>query len=137
MPDALTWPIEGREPSREQISPGGWSNDHIAREGGEALDIAVPTGTRVVSLHQGVVTQEGFLGEAGLSITIEWESDGHHYLSRHCHLSKVYWPVGTEEQAGELIGLSGESGKVTGPHLHIVVERDSERVRLEDVWELA
>ena len=39
-------------------------------------------------------------------------------ISFYCHLSKVSASAGSSVQRGEIIGLSGKSGRVTGPHLH-------------------
>ena len=129
----IKWPLLGI-PDRGMVSPGGWSADHLARGGGEALDLAVWTGTPVCSKITGTITQAGWLGDAGNAVTTEAVIDGKPYLSRECHLSEISVSVGQYVVAGQEIGLSGNTGKSDGPHLHTLLEIDTSRVRLEDFF---
>lgn len=45
------------------------------------------------------------------------------YTSIYGHLSKVFVPAGTEIYPGEVIAMSGSTGRVTGPHLHFGVKK--------------
>jgi murein DD-endopeptidase MepM/ murein hydrolase activator NlpD len=40
-------------------------------------------------------------------------------VSIYCHLSEISVEDGAFLHKGELLGLSGSSGRVTGPHLHL------------------
>ncbi len=42
-------------------------------------------------------------------------------LTRYAHLKKIYVKAGQKVLAGTVIGLVGQSGKATGPHLHYEV----------------
>ncbi len=64
---------------------------------------------------------------SGEVITAEYDDVGGNYIkilhdngfiSYYGHLSQIDVKAGEEVSVGQMIGLSGESGKVTGPHLH-------------------
>jgi len=46
---------------------------------------------------------------------------GQQFMTQYMHLSKIIAAVGQHVRKGERIGLSGASGRVTGPHLHMAV----------------
>ncbi len=79
-------------------------------------DFPVATGTRVVAAIMGVVKQVLHLAD----------SYGNHVIMKHpggsetlyAHLSKTLVNAGDLLAAGSLLGLSGATGHVTGPHLH-------------------
>ncbi len=49
----------------------------------------------------------------------------------HCHLSKLLLPQGSRVTSGQTIGLTGNTGNTTGPHLHSgFVETDAYGNRL-------
>lgn len=128
------WPILGKEPDKALISHEGWSNDHLARGGGEALDLAVWTGTPICSKISGEITQAGWRGAAGLAVTTTATVNGHTLVSRECHLDSISVTVGQQVVGGQEIGLSGNTGQSDGPHLHTLLEIDTSRVRLEDFF---
>ena len=84
----------------------------------EGIDLAVSTGTVVVSTADGVVVQSGWNGGYGISIYVD---HGNGIISRYGHLSQAYAQVGREVKQGETIGLSGNTGNSTGPHLHFEI----------------
>ena len=84
----------------------------------EGVDLAVPTGTVVASAADGVVIQSGWNGGYGISIYVD---HGNGIISRYGHLSQAYAQVGREVKQGETIGLSGNTGNSTGPHLHFEI----------------
>lgn len=51
---------------------------------------------------------------------------GNGFTTRYGHLSKVLVKVGEKVQAGDKVGLTGSSGRSTGPHLHYEVRRNGE-----------
>lgn len=83
-----------------------------------ASDLMVPSGTAVFAAHAGlVVTHRG--ARCGSGVTVRGE-DRHRYVS--CHLSVVSVESGARVAAGDVLGLSGESGNAAGvPHLHFHV----------------
>ncbi|KXO13986.1 Cell wall endopeptidase, family M23/M37 [Moritella sp. JT01] len=78
-------------------------------------DFAVPIGTSVYATGDGVVSRVVNHKYAGLYIEI---SNGQTYRTRFLHLSKALVRKGQRIKRGQKIALSGNSGRVTGPHLH-------------------
>lgn len=88
-------------------------------------DYGVPTGTPVQAVADGVVALEGNFFFSGNSVFID-HGDG--LISMSFHLSKIRVHEGEEVHRGEVIGLSGATGRVTGPHLHFGVRWHDARV---------
>lgn len=79
------------------------------------IDFSVFIGTEVYSTANGTITEAGWIGGYGRQILIEHQNN---YSTRYGHLSKILVKVGENVKKGQLIGLSGNSGITTGPHLH-------------------
>ena len=43
------------------------------------------------------------------------------FSSRYCHLSRLWAEHGDRVARGEVIGIVGDTGRTTGPHLHFEV----------------
>ncbi|MDO4690734.1 MAG: M23 family metallopeptidase [Fusobacterium sp.] len=69
----------------------------------------------------GVVSFTGNMSGYGKIIIIK-HSDG--YETRYAHLSVISTKVGEYVNKGDLIGKTGASGRVTGPHLHFEIRKD-------------
>ena len=78
-------------------------------------DFATPTGTKVFSTGDGVVTRVGNHPFAGRYIDIQ---HGGQYKTRYLHLHKVLVRRGESITRGQTIALSGNTGRSTGSHLH-------------------
>jgi hypothetical protein len=85
-----------------------WMNLHTGQ------DFAVPTGTKVVAITDGTVTESGWAGAYGYRIVIQ-HPDGSQ--TWYCHLSVMKVRSG-KVSAGQIIALSGDTGNSTGPHMH-------------------
>ena len=70
------------------------------------------------AFRSGVVTKLATAGRGGNAISLG-HADG--WGSYYAHLSQFYVALGQAVRAGQVIGLSGESGPVTGPHLHFAI----------------
>ena len=71
--------------------------------------------------QDGVVSFVGYMNGYGKIIIIKHNSG---YETRYAHLSVMSTKVGERVKKGELIGKTGASGRVTGPHLHFEIRRN-------------
>ncbi|HEF3953264.1 TPA: M23 family metallopeptidase, partial [Campylobacter jejuni] len=78
-------------------------------------DFRAATGTPIYAANSGIVKIAKDRYFAGNSVVID---HGFGIYSQYYHLSKIDVKVGQKIKKGELIGLSGASGRVSGPHLH-------------------
>jgi murein DD-endopeptidase MepM/ murein hydrolase activator NlpD len=79
-------------------------------------DFNAPYGTEVYATGAGKVITAGWSSNGfGNHVIID---HGYGYQSIYGHLSKINVPVGMNVKRGDLIGLSGNSGTSSGPHLH-------------------
>jgi murein DD-endopeptidase MepM/ murein hydrolase activator NlpD len=79
-------------------------------------DLAAPEGTPVLATRSGRVAVSDNLGGYGLTVILRHGEDN--LESRYAHLSRVAVRPGEWVEQGEVIGLVGNTGTSTGPHLH-------------------
>ena len=94
-------------------------------EGHSGLDLAVPVGSDVRAAGGGVVRGTGTDSAYGLYIVLT-HPDG--YETMYGHLSRVLVVRGDAVMEGQVIGLSGNTGRSTAPHLHFEVRRNGSSV---------
>jgi murein DD-endopeptidase MepM/ murein hydrolase activator NlpD len=113
-PSAPThWPLENRGVvTRGQVSPGVRDETH------PGIDVAVPTGSPIRAAGGGVVSETGEDPEYGMFVVLD-HPDG--YQSLYGHASRLLVAVSDTVSAGEVIALSGSTGRSTGPHLHFEI----------------
>lgn len=78
-------------------------------------DFATPIGTKVIAPGDGVVSLVINHRYAGKYIVI---NHGGKYRTRYLHLSKALVKKGQRVTRGQVIALTGNTGRTTGPHLH-------------------
>jgi murein DD-endopeptidase MepM/ murein hydrolase activator NlpD len=86
------------------------------------VDLAAPAGAPVSATAAGVVTSVGYDGPCGNKVEID---HGHGTTSVYCHLSR-FAPglhVGQHVEQRQLIAYVGQTGRVTGPHLHFGIRQ--------------
>ena len=83
------------------------------------VDIAADSGSIVLAAQGGVVTKTGSRGGYGIVVSIQHEEG---YTTSYAHLSDHLVRTGDQVRKGQIIALSGNSGRSTGPHLHFEVE---------------
>ena len=93
----------------------------------EGLDFRANVGNEIYATGDGVVKFAGLKGTFGRLIIIDHD---YGYESYYAHLSSYAKGIkpGTKVKRGDLIGFSGQSGRVEGPHLHYEVHLDNKPV---------
>jgi murein DD-endopeptidase MepM/ murein hydrolase activator NlpD len=113
------WPVEGQLTSpfgeRAHAMGGGGTQFHAG------VDISVPTGTPVQAAQAGTVVFAGYNGAYGKVVKLDHP---HGFTTLYAHNSRLLVHVGQRVNAGEVICLSGSTGRSTGPHLHFEVHKD-------------
>lgn len=111
--EPFVWPSQGRVSGvfgSQRILNGMPKQPHYG------VDVAVPTGTPVVAPAGGIVAlAEPDLYFTGGTLIID---HGHGLSSVVVHLSKLLVQPGERVRQGQLIALSGMTGRATGPHVH-------------------
>jgi len=82
------------------------------------LDYRVHTGTSVAAMNDGTILLARFLYFEGNCVVID---HGQGLLTLYFHLSEIKVKEGDPIKRGQEIGLSGGTGRATGPHLHVAV----------------
>ena len=112
-----------------RTSPFGFRRTNIYTDGKRTssvhagVDFGIPTGTEIYACARGKVALSRARILTGYSVVIE-HAPG--IYSMYYHLDKVIAKENTVVETGELIGLSGATGMVTGPHLHWELRISSE-----------
>src|SRR5437016_1746889 len=88
-----------------------------------ATDYAAPAGSPVVAVANGTVVFAGWDGGYGNLVRIKHASG---LVSGYAHLSRIASGIraGLTIKQGELIGLVGQTGLATGPHLHFMMAKN-------------
>jgi murein DD-endopeptidase MepM/ murein hydrolase activator NlpD len=110
------WPLD--EPgfvTRRQVRPGNPEESH------PGIDVAVPVGSAVRAAGGGVVETAGTDSAYGLFVLLR-HADG--YETMYGHASRLLVHDGDSVVAGQVIALSGNTGRSTAPHLHFEIRRE-------------
>ncbi|TCK06202.1 M23 family metallopeptidase [Phorcysia thermohydrogeniphila] len=83
------------------------------------VDIADKWGTPVRAPADGVVIKAGWCGLMGKCLEIRHNRD---IVTYYGHLAKLLVKKGDRVERGQIIGLMGNSGRSTGPHLHYTIK---------------
>ena len=126
-PTAKKWPI---------TSPYGQRIDPVTKTEKAfhyGTDIGCPVGTPVVAAVDGKIFKAGWQDEkdhkAGFGKRV-WQSakiDGKNVAVFYAHLSELSVKEGEVVTAGTRVGLSGNTGKSSGPHLHFEARPEGEK----------
>ncbi|MBR0344960.1 MAG: M23 family metallopeptidase [Rudaea sp.] len=113
---------------------------HTEAQNKSAVDIGMPEGTPVLAARDGtVMTVENDYYGNGLDMDKYGDrannvrivhSDGTMAVYAHLQLESARVQVGDQVHAGQALGLSGDTGYTSGPHLHFVVQRNANMVML-------
>ncbi|HSA80697.1 MAG TPA: M23 family metallopeptidase [Geminicoccaceae bacterium] len=114
----------------------GWRHDPFDGQARhhDGVDLIAPPGTPLKSALAGTVVFAGWAGRYGDAVEIDHGGEMH---TRYAHLSRVLVEVGERVRPGQTIGLVGDTGRSTGPHLHFEIHiggQPQDPVRMVDVW---
>lgn len=84
----------------------------------QGLDFRVPSGTPVAAMNDGAVLLARPMFFEGNFVVLD---HGQGLLTLYLHLSEFKVKEGDVVKRGDVIGLSGGTGRATGPHLHVAV----------------
>jgi murein DD-endopeptidase MepM/ murein hydrolase activator NlpD len=105
-------PVEGRKSSEFGVRRMFNGEERSYHSGS---DIAVPTGTPIVATNSGKVALVKSMFFGGNTVLID---HGQGVFSGYMHLSEFAVVQDEIVERGQLLGLAGATGRVTGPHLH-------------------
>ncbi|MFL5403635.1 MAG: M23 family metallopeptidase [Gemmatimonadales bacterium] len=109
------WPLdEAGYITRGQVKAGGRDEAH------PGIDIAVSVGSLVRASGGATVKQTGEDPEYGLFVLLEHPEE---FQTMYGHLSRTLVTLGATVTSGQVIGLSGNSGRSTAPHLHFEIRQ--------------
>ena len=109
------WPLdETGYVTRGQVKSGGRDEAH------PGIDIAVSVGSLVRASGGAVVRQRGEDPEYGLFVLLEHMNG---YQTMYGHLSRILVADGDSVAPGEVIGLTGNTGRSSAPHLHFEIRQ--------------
>jgi len=89
-----------------------------ARRPHSGLDIAAPEGTPIKALESGTIIDSGDFFFSGNMVYLD---HGQGIISLYAHMNSIAVKPGEKIKKGQIIGTVGETGRVTGPHLHLAI----------------
>jgi murein DD-endopeptidase MepM/ murein hydrolase activator NlpD len=116
------YPVRGRLTSRF-----GWRADPFTgtRLYHAGLDISSPQGTAVKAVAGGRVSATGYNAIYGNFVILTHSAT---YQTMYGHLSRIIGVKGNYVAQGDIIGAVGNTGRSTGPHLHLAVYRNGRAI---------
>ena len=88
-------------------------------------DFRAPIGSPIYATNDGVVVANSKRYYSGNAVIID---HGEGIYSSYSHMSRIDVKIGQHVKQGEKLGLSGSTGRVTGPHLHFGIVLDSKKI---------
>lgn len=111
-----------------------WGEKLPGVDGHQGYDFPMPEGTPLLAVYDGEVVFAGWENPfycppldktvSGLGVVLRHRlPNGEVFLSIYAHMSEVQVKVGDQVSTGQVLGLSGNTGCSTGPHLHFEMRR--------------
>lgn len=108
------------------ITAGFGAIDSVHKTPHTGIDIAVPEGTPLHTIADGIVTQVDAIGARPLGKMVRVDCGETDVI--YGHLSSADVHVGDHVRAGNIIAYSGNTGHSTGPHVHLQMITDGVNV---------
>jgi murein DD-endopeptidase MepM/ murein hydrolase activator NlpD len=116
------WPVRGPVNSGFGGRASPWSSGPEFHSG---LDIGAPVGTQVKAPAPGTVVFAGTHPEYGQTLIVD---HGNETKSLYGHLSRLSVTVNQTVQRGDVMALTGNTGRSSGPHLHYEIQVEGQPV---------
>jgi murein DD-endopeptidase MepM/ murein hydrolase activator NlpD len=97
------------------------------------LDYHAKPGTPILAANAGTVVLAGDLFYEGNCVIID---HGQQFMTLYMHLSHIQVAEGEKVKQGQELGLSGATGRATGPHLHVAVRWQGAYLDPAQLWAL-
>jgi Peptidase family M23 len=110
------WPVHGPLNSRFGMRQSPWTGEEEFHRG---IDISANRGTAVAAPASGTVFFAGNGGEYGNTVILD---HGHDLRSLYGHLQEIRVKQGELVERGQIIALTGNTGRTSGPHLHYEIQ---------------
>ena len=126
----------GRPHAGKITSRFGYRVNPFTRRGRElhsGIDIKGRIGEPIRVTADGVVTFSGYEGNYGYVVKVKHQNG---YETRYAHLVRTQVKRGQRVEAGSVVGLLGNTGRSTGPHLHYEILKNNKKVNPEKYLEL-
>lgn len=125
----LSWPLPQEVIVSQRFAARPWVYRRWQFPGHEGMDFAAPVGTPVLACADGRVYFVDTDHPAdpdrypyGHQVRIEHTTGEGAYRTYYAHLSAVHVRKDQQVHRGQTIGLSGDTGNVDGPHLHLALK---------------
>lgn len=118
---SITYPLK----SIKVTSPYGYRRDPITGKQSwhNGLDLRAKN-EPAYSMMEGIVEKIGYDSRSGNYVTLK---HGNYHVS-YCHLSSVIVGKGERVFSGTIVGVTGNTGRSTGCHLHLTCKKDGKSV---------
>ena len=108
---------------KNTVINSGYKSKH--RPNHEGIDIDAKEGTPLYAIEDGYFKSNWDKGGGNQAFVKDTASG---YTYGYAHLSKFLKKNGTKVKAGDVIGLSGNTGRSTGPHIHFSLRKNGVRI---------
>ncbi len=130
-PKRFGWPVDPvvvNSPYGSRVHPiAGEPRFHAG------VDLEAARTTPIRAVENGTVVFAAWNGAHGKQVELRHDA---HWSTRYSHLDALLVRLNTVVKKGQVIGLSGETGLATGPHLHFELRRDGDALDPEVLMQL-
>lgn len=136
--------LRGRRPVNDKIildfgapySPATVKKLGLKHDTHQGIDFGCDIGTPCIAYRDGVIQMVRTDDAFGLHVWLYCDVPNEKKPVRvlYAHLSRCSVSEGLHVKEGHVIGLTGNSGKVTGPHLHLEIRQLPEDVVIEPIF---
>lgn len=117
------------------VMNGKWVYQSLGMKGHNGIDYGLPVGTPIFASHDGIITHVK-KDKGGYGWHVRIRSSAFARETIYAHLSRIDVKRGQWIAAGDKIGLSGNTGLSSGPHLHWGLRRLIKSAKPLERWQV-